>query len=175
MYKYLLSDFHGTIVDSNAAWITAYKNLGAENIEDVTQRVFKKENRKLIAQDYSLDYDTVVVEYRKNLHIRMEVVDLMRSLPGFDNIIIVSNARKDKLLKDIKQVESELNLNICAVYGKEDGSKNDQSIFENILKKHNIEAAYMIGNDIREDFCKLDNIINIFMPYKNTLIFNDKL
>ena len=175
MYKYLLSDFHGTIVDSNTAWITAYKNLGAENIKDITQRVFKKEHRKLIAQDYLLDYDAVVTEYRKNLHIRKEVVALIQTLPGFDNIIIVSNAGKDKLLKDIEQVKPELNLNICAVYGKEDGRKNDQSIFENILKKHDIEAAYMIGNDIREDFCKLDNIINIFVPYKNTLIFNDKL
>lgn len=175
MYKYLLSDFHGTIVNANSAWITAYKLLGAKNMEDVIRRVYQKEHRKKIADDYNLIYDDVVNLYRQNLNIRPEIIRLIQSLPGSERIIIVSNAHKDRLYKDIKQVENKHNLNICDVFAKEDGSKKDQSLYPTIINKYHIQATYMVGNDIREDFCTNPIITNIFIPYKKTLLYNDKL
>lgn len=175
MYKYLLSDFHGTIVDANSAWIKAYEILGAKNMDDVIRRVYQKERRKNIADDYNLNYDEVVETYRQNLHIRPEVVKLLHNIPGSQNIIIVSNAHKDKLYKDIKQVEKEHDLNICDVFCKEDGCKKEQSLYPIIIAKYHIKNAYMVGNDIREDFCLNSIITNIFIPYKKTLLYNDKL
>ncbi len=172
MYNYLLADFHGTIVDANTAWIKAYETAGAENMADIVQRVYKKVHRKTIADDYNLDYDNIISLYRANLHIRPEIVALIKQIPGSDNIIIVSNSKREKLLKDIKQVENEHNLHICDIFCKEDGNKKDQSVYDIIIKKYDIKAAYMIGNDIREDFCANPAITNIFVPYKNTLIYN---
>lgn len=171
-YQYLLADFHGTIVDSNAAWIKAYLDLGATDTEYVTRHVFQKEKRSVIAEKFGIDYEKLKLKYRENLHIRHEVVNIIKSLPGSQNIIIISNSSKAKLLKDMKKVKNEHMLNIIDVYSKEDGNKQDIKFVKKILNKYNIDRIYMIGNDIREDFSQCEEITNIIVPYKKTILYN---
>ena len=174
-YQYLLADFHGTIVDSNTAWIRAYLDLGATDIEYVTRLVFQKEKRSIIAEKFGIDYEKLKLKYRENLHIRYEVVEIIKSLPGSQNIIIISNSSREKLLKDMEKIKNEHTLNIIDIYSKEDGNKRDIKFVKKILNKYNINRTYMIGNDIREDFSQCEKITNIIVPYKKTIFYNKSL
>ena len=173
--KFLLTDFHGTIVDSNSAWIKAYLNLGVKNIEDITTQVYQKQSREKLALYYNIDYSLLLDEYRKNLHVRPDVISLIHAIHGNDNIIILSNSSKEKLYKDIEQVQAEHDLKFSFVYSKEDGNKNDALFIDELCSKHNITKAYMLGNDIREDLVINDNITNIFIPYKQSILLNKNI
>ncbi len=175
MFKFLLSDFHGTIVDSNNAWLKAFYELRCNNLDLIKQLIYQKKSRKQIAIDNNIDYNLLLQTYRKNLTIRYDVVNLINKIHGNKNIIILSNSSREKLLLDIKQIKDLHNLEFSYIYTSINNTKNDINFLKKIINKHNIKKAYMIGNDIREDFINLNEIINIFIPYKETIIFNEKI
>ena len=79
------------------------------------------------------------------------------------------------MLRDVDFVKSNLNLNILEILSKENGDKSDPDYINQVLDKYNYKSAYLIGNDIREDFNSSHRITNIFVPYKNTIIMNKSL
>jgi len=171
----VLCDFHGTLVDANKAWADAFASCKLSNLDEIIDLIYKKVNRKIICADFGLDYDDIKNKYVNYLVPRDDVVNLVKKLSYDNTIIIISNSSRVRLMRDINQVKEQLGLNIIAVYSKEDGNKNDALYIENILDKHHFDHAYIVGNDIREDFNPSAKITNIFVPYKNTILLNKSL
>ena len=114
-------------------------------------------------------------QYTYFLEVRYEIVNLVKLLSNNMGIIIVSNSSRERLLRDVDFVKSNLNLNILEILSKENGNKSDPDYINRVLDKYNYKSAYLIGNDIREDFNSSHRITNIFAPYKNTIIMNKSL
>jgi hypothetical protein len=171
----ILCDFHGTLVDANAAWISAFESFGIKTIDNVFSQVYKKTNRKIICSDLGLDYTEVTNRYRDHLEIRKPIVDFIKKLSTNNEIIIISNSSRNRLMLDIEKVHDALGFNITDIFSKENGNKNDIGYIESILDSKGFKSAYIIGNDIREDFNPSNRIINIFVPYKDTILLNESL
>lgn len=162
MKKLILADFHGTIVDANAAWYKAYCHLCPKKSEIIWQKIKAKEHRQGIADFLGVDYNQVVALYRDFLTVREDIIKLIEglNLP----IIIISNSSKERLMLDIDRVKNQHNLVFEKVYSGSDGKKPDIKYVENIIRENGYETAYMIGNDINEDFIKSPIISNVLVP-----------
>lgn len=171
----VLCDFHGTLVDANKAWIKAFETYDIPDINQVITDVYHKVNRKIICRRYGIDYEEIKNKYTSFLEIRYEIVNLVRLLSNNTGIIIVSNSSRERLLKDINFVKANLNLEIREILSKDNGNKNDPDYINQVLDRYNYKSAYLIGNDIREDFNPSPRITNIFVPYKNTILMNKTL
>jgi HAD superfamily hydrolase (TIGR01549 family) len=160
--KLILVDFHGTIVDANAAWYKAYCHLCPEKSEIIWQKIKAKEHRQEIADFLGVDYNQVIALYRDFLTVREDIIKLIKglNLP----IIIISNSSKERLMLDIDQVKNQHNLVFEKVYSGSDGKKPDIKYVENIIRENGYETAYMIGNDLNEDFIKSPIISNVLVP-----------
>jgi len=170
-----LCDFHGTIVDANTAWINAFCYFVPNYEDTITDLVYKKTDRKKMANMFNLDYADIVIKYREKLTVRRPVMEIIKKISTNNEIIIISNASKERIWLDIDKVQTQLDIKILHVYSKEDGNKNDPKFIEYILDKHGFGTAYMIGNDIRQDFNPSKRIMNIFVPYKETILRNRTL
>ena len=128
----VLVDFHGTIVDSNQAWVDAFFYLSNCDHEVVIQKVYRKTDRRLMCQELGIDFADVVNKYRDFLKVRQEALDVIRLLSGDGKIIIVSHSSRKRLLADIDKVSSFLEFDIVDLFSKEDGRKGDETISEKI-------------------------------------------
>lgn len=162
MKKLILADFHGTIVDANAAWHKAYCCLCPTQSDLIREKIIAKENRSEIAKALGLDYQEVIRLYRSFLSVRHEVIQIIKGLDL--PIIIISNASKERLLLDIESVKGQHDLKFDKVYSGEDGKKPDTEYIERVIKENEYEFAYMIGNDAVEDFVKSPLVTNILVP-----------
>lgn len=171
----VLCDFHGTLVDANKAWIKAFETYGIPDMNQVITDVYHKVNRKIICHRYGIDYEEIKNQYTYFLEVRYEIVNLVKLLSNNAGIIIVSNSSRERLLRDVDFVKPNLDLNILEILSKENGNKSDPDYINRVLDKYNYKSAYLIGNDIREDFNSSHRITNIFVPYKNTIIMNKSL
>ncbi|MBR3511205.1 MAG: hypothetical protein IKN73_04045 [Alphaproteobacteria bacterium] len=171
----VLCDFHGTLVDANHAWIKAFETYDIPDINQVITDVYHKVNRKIICNKYGINYEEIKNKYIYFLEVRYEIVNLVKLLSGNTGIIIVSNSSRERLLRDIDFVKPNLDLNILEILSKENGNKNDPDYINQVLDRYNYRSAYLVGNDIREDFNPSLRITNIFVPYKNTILMNKTL
>lgn len=162
MKKLILADFHGTIVDANKAWLKAYCLLCPGKSEIIWQKIKAKEHRQEIANFLGVDYNQVIALYRENLTVRQDIIRLIKglNLP----IIIISNSSRERLILDIEQVQNQHDLIFERIYSGSDGKKPDAKYVENIVKENGYKAAYMIGNDLNEDFIKSPIITNVLVP-----------
>lgn len=167
-----LCDFHGTIVDANNAWINAFCYFKPDNKDTIIDLIYNKTSRKQIAKMFDLNYTDIVIKYREKLTIRWPVMEIIKKISNNNEIIILSNASKERLWLDINKITPQLQMKILQVYSKEDGNKKDPKFIEQILDKFGFEGAYMIGNDIEQDFNPSKRITNIFVPYKETILRN---
>lgn len=162
MKKLILADFHGTIVDANKAWHKAYCHLCPDKSEIIWQNIKAKEHRQEIANFLGVDYNQVIALYREFLTVRDDIIKLIKglNLP----IIVISNSSKERLMLDINQVKNQHDLVFEKVYSGSDGKKPDTEYVENIIRENGYDTAYMIGNDLNEDFIKSPLISNVLVP-----------
>lgn len=162
MKKLILADFHGTIVDANLAWYKAYCCLCPEKSDIIWQKIKAKEHRQEIANYIGVDYTRVIELYRNFLTVRQDIIKLIKglNLP----VIIISNSSRDRLMLDIEKTQNQHDLEFEKIYSGLDGKKPDVEYIERIILENGYESAYMIGNDINEDFIKSPIVTNILVP-----------
>ena len=149
-------------MDANKAWHKAYCHLCPEKSEIIWQKIKAKEHRQEIANFLGVDYNQVIALYREFLTVRDDIIKLIKglNLP----IIVISNSSKERLMLDINQVKNQHDLVFEKVYSGSDGKKPDTEYVENIIRENGYDTAYMIGNDLNEDFIKSPLISNVLVP-----------
>ena len=149
-------------MDANAAWHQAYCSLCPEKSEIIWKKIKAKEHRQEIANFLNVDYNRVIELYRDFLTVRPDIIKLIKGLDL--PIIIISNSNKERLLLDIKRVQTQHDLTFERIYSGSDGKKPDAEYVERIIKENGYETAYMIGNDLKEDFIQSSIVTNILVP-----------
>lgn len=149
-------------MDANKAWHKAYCHLCPDKSEIIWQKIKAKEHRQEIANFLGVDYNQVIALYREFLTVRDDIIKLIKglNLP----IIVISNSSKERLMLDINQVKNQHDLVFEKVYSGSDGKKPDTEYVENIIRENGYDTAYMIGNDLNEDFIKSPLISNVLVP-----------
>lgn len=156
-------DLHGTLLNSNKAWEDALIEFDPEKKDFYHQAIMDKKNRKELAQIAGVSFETLSERYYSLVKIREEVFSIALELNKNHPCIIVSNAPKFRVERDIKKLRE---LNLLRVYSGEDGKKPEKDYLERILKEMNWEQAYLIGNDIQEDLSLSNRITSIIFPNK---------
>lgn len=159
MNKGLMLDLHGTLLYSNLAWALAYESFDKTKGSFYREEIDKKRSRHELAEIAGVRYEEIINKYRTFLKPRFEVIDFIvrLNLPK----VIVSNSQRDKVIKDLEYIP---NLNFQEIYTIENGTKPEFKYLENILNEQNWDFAYLIGNDVKEDYSKHPKVISIIVP-----------
>lgn len=157
----IMLDFHGTLVNSNQAWLEAFSILDPPRREYYREKIWKKESRHLLAQTARLSFTEVYDLYATLLQPRLEIVDLVKKLGESYPLIIVSNSERERLLQDLQKIPP---LPIQRIYSKENGRKPNLDYLESILHEMSWERAFLIGNDPEEDLVQSRCITSIIIP-----------
>jgi len=167
-------DFHDTIVNSSKAWLKAYKYYCSKKYYYQIRKMYKQGvSRKKLASMLNVDYSLIEDKYRENLKNRKIITWLLYyCIENFD-VLIISNASRNRILKDLDKVK--INYNNIKLYTKEDGLKPREKYIDNIIKINKFEKVIMIGNDKFEDnlkHTKITNILagNIFLDIYSVLV-----
>lgn len=164
----IVFDFHDTLVESTKAWLNAFKKVVhcRKNFLQIKKDYLNKVSRKLICQNYGIDYNLVLKYYREYLKIKKEGMHLYENLAlKYPKIpfILVSNASKERLMLDINKFKE---YNFDKIYSKENGQKPNKEYFEKICKENNIDFIILIGNDEKEDCKVIDNMLSFMISKK---------
>lgn len=158
----ILFDVHGTLLDSNKAWISSFSKYGDKPSEYYSDKIWGKYSRKQLAKEIGVSFDIIKAEYRKNLLPRNEIVNMLIELSKSYEVAILSNARKEDVNEDLKKIEKIPKMRI---FSREDGKKPDSKYVEHVLEKLEWEKAYMIGNDPDEDVFNTEKVTSLIVPY----------
>ncbi|SDT35859.1 Uncharacterized protein YuzB, UPF0349 family [Paenibacillaceae bacterium GAS479] len=161
-------DFHDTIVNSSDSWDLAFIEFinNKFDLEKVKKRLKSKESRRLICNEYGLDYFDVQKAYRQFLVIKNKsILDLIGSIKKSAlSAFLISNSSSERLIKDLNKVK--LLNKFDRIYSSRDGLKPDFEYFERIISRHEIDILFYIGNDPNEDLIKHEKVISFIVKEK---------
>ncbi len=159
MKKGLMVDLHGTLLYSNLAWALAYESFDGTRGEFYRQEIEKKRNRHELAQYAGIAYELLLDRYELFLTPRVDVIEFIKNqnLP----MVIVSNAQKKRVVRDLTRVSG---LAFDRIYSQENGIKPASEYLESILKENEWDFAYLVGNDVSEDYSENSKVLSIILP-----------
>ncbi len=155
-------DLHGTLLDSNTAWLEALREIDPNNIDYYEAGIWGKMSRRDMAKHANVSYECLKSKYRSKLKPRSGVLDFVKVLSANYPLIIVSNAKRKDILDDMGYLSQ---LQVERIYSKEDGNKPEMRYLERILVEMCWDSAYLIGNDFIEDFTYSKRVMSIIIPY----------
>lgn len=174
-------DFHDIFVDAKKAWIDAFKEFTNDDTIEIDYN--NKMPKKEICKKYNLDYKKVEIEYRDKLVSIEDNINFAQKLSKCYNINIISMAKKERLINDIKKFN--LDKLFTEILAKEDipskekylnsiSDNYDWIIYfnhdnNNIIQKNNI--IYLPIN-LKGNLSKFKNI-SFTEHAKNKLLYNE--
>lgn len=163
MVNGLMVDLHGTLLRSNEAWIDALSEFDPSRREFYTNQVNSKRSRHELAAIAGTDFETVDNCYYEKLRPREDILELVKLLNSKYPSVLVSNAQEYRVLRDLKRLPD---LSFLRIFTAKNGSKLNKDYLETILTEMNWDKAFLIGNDLEEDFVESPLIIPLLVPDK---------
>jgi FMN phosphatase YigB (HAD superfamily) len=158
-----LVDLHGTLLQSNLAWIEAFSRLDPNKREFYTEQIMLKRSRHELADLIGISFKKVENLYHQNLIPRFEVVEMVITLSKHYPLVLVSNGPEYRVMRDLKRVP---HLKFDKIYTASDGLKSDIKYLERILDEQGWSKGLLVGNDLEEDFLESERIIPVLVPDK---------
>ena len=162
----IISDLHGTLVNSNQAWIRAFDKVNPGYLEHYTQQIFHKRNRKDLASELNFDFEEIEAIYHSFVTPREDVIYAVNLLASNKPIIIVSNAPYNRVTRDLQVLAHKIDI---AEIFTSDTIPNLKTVsgLHKILDTRNVLSGYYVGNDIEEDLIRSKRITPLLFPDKD--------
>ncbi|MBU2616025.1 MAG: hypothetical protein KKC19_02885 [Nanoarchaeota archaeon] len=162
----LMVDLHGTLLESNQAWAKALESIDPDRSEFYRQQIQLKRSRHELAEIAGVSFDDLQSAYRRFLFPRDEVIGIIRSLSDIYPMVLVTNAERNRVLDDLEHLQ---NLPFLRVYTREDGKKPNPIYLQRILDEQGWGEAFLIGNDLTEDYSENKKITSIIIPQRKLI------
>lgn len=159
----LMCDLHGTLLNSNEAWLEALASFDPAQRDFYAEQIMQKRSRRELAAIAGVSFEDLSEQYHALVSVRLPVLNIVKKLCDSYSLIIVSNAPRPRVERDLLKLGS---LPIARVFTQEDGRKPERDYLERILGEMNWNNAYLIGNDPEEDICDSPRIFSVIFPNK---------
>jgi HAD superfamily hydrolase (TIGR01549 family) len=168
MREGILLDLHGTLLDSNRAWIEAFKEIKPENAAYYEKQIWQKKSRHDLAIHAGVPFETLLEHYKKALKPREDVLKLVKNLSTEYPLALLSNSSRQRVVDDLRHLP---NLGLVKIFTGEDGKKPNIEYCERVLGILGWDRALLIGNDPEEDMISSSRITCILIPYAERVTF----
>lgn len=159
----LLVDLHGTLLESNLAWARALESIDPKKSGFYREQIQFKRSRHELAQIAGVSFDSLLNVYRKYLLPRDPIVALFRTLSCEYPSVLVSNCQRDRVLADLHYLPT---LSFKKIYTIEEGKKPERIYLQRILDDQGWDKAFLLGNDLIEDYSENENVTSIICPQR---------
>lgn len=154
-------DLHGTLVQSNEAWITAFLlEIGENSVrDDIQKMVYQKTSRRDISVRYGIDFEKVQKRYYDIVEPDYNMCNLVNILSNNYPTFLISSAPMERVERDLRTASLD------AVFLKKFYSgtfcKQNREDWENLLVEFGLDLLFYIGNDYEEDIINYDKVCTL--------------
>ncbi len=153
-------DMHGTLINSNVAFLEAFMKLNPRtNRKQLEKRIYLKESRHKIANEYGLNYQKVISEYGKCSRINRKLVILLRHMIDFNiPVVVITSASRKRYAIDKRYILNYIKPAKFIQGVKK--SKRTKSFWSRLKKMFGTNLILYIGNDPEEDTIPFAGVIS---------------
>lgn len=153
-------DCHNTLINSNHAWIKAFCDYSDYKLQlEISMCLYGKMKRRALAKKYKIPFELVENRADEYEEKNIALIDFLLCAKELNiPLFVVSNAPRKRVLKDMK-ITGIKNI-FKKIYTGNEGGKKNKKIFDEIIKKYNLDYLLFLGNEEFDDHIEHEKVIS---------------